>query len=136
MYEARCVDMITTARARNPTNNTPMDVSSGSGECLRMSEIPATIAPAATIAPIEVSTPMMNAMAMPGSTPCASASPRKLIPRSTTHVPTSDVVTTVRRPASSASRISWESTNGAIHHPHGSLRNSTSVSLPRRVPRR
>ena len=89
--------------------------------------MPSTIAPAATNAPIEVSTPMMKATAMPGSTPWASASPRKLIPRNTTHVPTSDVVMTVRMPARSASRMNWLSANGAIHHPHGSVRNSITV---------
>ena len=74
---------------------------------------------------------MMNATAMPGSTPWASASPRKLIPRNTTQVPTSDVVMTVRMPASSASRMNWLSANGVIHHPHGSVRNSITCCVPR-----
>ena len=80
--------MITTASARNPTKSTPIDVSSGSGEWRRITLMPSTIAPAATNAPIEVSTPMMNATAMPGRTPWASASPRKLIPRK--HHPRAD----------------------------------------------
>ena len=61
--------------------------------------MPHTIAIAAMKAPMVVSTPRMNASAIPGSTPWASASPRKLMPRSTTQVPTTEVVSTTSRPA-------------------------------------
>ncbi len=66
-YDACCVDMITTASARNPTKSTPIDVSSGSGEWRRITLMPSTIAPAATNAPIEVLTPMMNATRCPAA---------------------------------------------------------------------
>ena len=81
--------------------------------------MPATIASAATKAPSVVLPPRTNAIATPGSTPCASASPRKLIPRSTTHVPTSDVHTAVSSTAHSALRIASMSTNGSTHHAQG-----------------
>ena len=45
--EADGVDITTTARARKPTNSTPIDVSSGSGENWRMALTPSTIATAA-----------------------------------------------------------------------------------------
>ena len=65
----RCVDMITTARARNPTKRTPIEVSSGNGECDRIRLMPPTITSAASSAPTVVSNPTMNAIAMPGRTP-------------------------------------------------------------------
>ena len=46
------------------------------------------------------SKPHSSAAAAPGITPWASASPRKVRPRSTTHVPTSDDATTASSPAS------------------------------------
>ena len=50
---------------------------------------------------------------MPGITPWTSASPRNVIPRITTQVPTTDVVTAASDPASSA-RCWNASSNGAV----------------------
>src|SRR5215207_3897082 len=128
VYDACRVDMITTASARNPTNRIPIDASSGSGECERTTLIPPTIAAAAISAPTVVLCPSRNAMAIPGRTPCASASPRNVRPRSTTHVPTIEVVMAVRRPPHSARCMNGLSANGVIHHPHGSV--STRIGAP------
>ena len=54
VYAPDELDMMATANARNPTNSTPIEVSSGSGEWLRIRLIPQTIARAATKAPIVV----------------------------------------------------------------------------------
>ena len=70
-------------------------------------------------------------MAIPGSTPWASASPRKLIPRSTTQVPTSDVHSAVSSTAHSVVRMNSLSVNGATHHAHGSVRNVTETPCTR-----
>ncbi len=52
---------------------------------------------------------------MPGMTPWAIASPMNAIPRSTTQVPTSEVVTTVSRLASSARCMNAFVANGSIN---------------------
>ncbi len=77
-----------------------------------MSWTPITIASAASSAPTVVLPPITNAIAMPGSTPWASASPRKLSPRSTTHVPITLVQHTLSSAAHSASRRNGLSVNG------------------------
>ena len=51
------------------------------------------------------------------------------MPRSTTHVPTSEVHTTVSSTAARALRIPSLSVNGSIHHVQGSVRNSTDACL-------
>ena len=89
--------MITTANARNPTNRTPMDVSSRNGEWARIKLRLIAISAAAPNAPTVVSTPRMNATAIPGSTPWARASPMKLMPRNTIQVPTIEVVSTTSK---------------------------------------
>ena len=71
-----------------------MAVSVGSGEYRRSVLMPLTMTSAATRAPRVGLPPMIRATAMPGRTPWARASPRKLSPRSTTHVPMIDVDST------------------------------------------
>ena len=105
----------------------PIEASSGSGDAERTTLTPATIARAARNAPTVVLYPRTKAMAMPGSTPWASASPRKLIPRSTTQVPTSDVHSAVSSTAHNVVRMNSLSVNGATHHAHGSVKKFTSV---------
>ena len=118
--------MMTTASASIPTNSTPMDVSSDSGEMRGRNEMALTMMIAAASAPRLVSKPTMKAIAMPGSTPCTSASPRKFMLRSTTHVPTSEVVSTASSPASERLGHEWLEMNGSIHQPTGSVRNVMS----------
>ena len=50
------------------------------------------------------------------------------MPRSTTQVPTTEVVTTMSKPANRALRMDAESTNGSIHHVQGSVTKSTVFS--------
>ena len=64
-----------------------------------------------------------------GEHPWASASPRKLMPRSTTHVPTSDVQSAVRSTAHNVVRMNSLSVNGVTHHDHGSVRKFTSATV-------
>ena len=64
--------------------------------------VPATITSALSRAPRVRSKLQITARAMPGSTPCASASPKKANPRTTTQVPIKAVVAAASRPPSSA----------------------------------
>src|SRR5688572_396257 len=121
-------DITTTASARNPTNSTPIEASSGNGEAARMSWTPNTIASAASSAPTVVLPPVTNAIAIPGSTPWVSASPRKLSPRSTTHVPITLVQHTLSSAAHSASRRNGLSANGVTHQSTGSTNQFTIPS--------
>src|SRR5699024_5005747 len=77
-------------------------------------------------APTVVLPPSTNAMAMPGRTPWARASPRKLIPRRTTQVPTSDVHSAVRATTGAAAWTLSLWRNGSTHHDHGSVTNRTA----------
>ena len=51
------------------------------------------------------------------------------MPRSTTHVPTSDVQAAVSSTAHSALTIAWLPRNGSTHHPHGSVSQVIGASL-------
>ena len=97
--------------------------------------MPPTISSAAPSAPMVVLKPMRYASAMPGSTPWAKASPRNVMPRSTTQVPTTEVVSTASNAAHSALRMKVLSTKGSIHQATGSVRNSTSLLSAARLQR-
>ena len=81
-----------------PTKSSPMLVSLDSrGE--RLSTVtPAAMAPAASTPPTKTLPPSREARATPGSMPCETASPKKAMPRSTTHVPASAQVSDTRTP--------------------------------------
>ena len=103
-------DTITTPSASMPTNSSPIAVSDESRDRRVMSVTPPIMARAPTIAPTIPGAPMSSAPAMPGSTPCASASPMNASPRSTTNVPTTAHAIETSTPASSA-----RSMNPLIH---------------------
>ena len=64
-------------------------------------------------APMVGLTPMIVATASPGSTPCASASPTKVMPRSTTQVPTTPQASAASEPAARARCMVIDSKNGS-----------------------
>ena len=116
---------ISTPSASIPTNSSPIAASWFSRARRPTSEIPPTITAALANAPMVGLNPTIVAMARPGSTPWASASPMKVIPRSTTHVPTSPQAMAARVPASRARCMVTESRNGSITHPDGDSANSS-----------
>ena len=77
--------------------------------------IPATITSAATAAPRNGETSNSTASAIPGTMPCTRASPKKLIPRSTSQVPTTAHITPAIAPPISA-RCWKPSANGSVSH--------------------
>jgi len=90
-------DTITMPSDSIPTNSSPMAVSSRTMVRFETTVMLALITNAATNAPTIGLNPHSTANAIPGITPCANASPRKLSPRSTTQVPTSEVATPAMR---------------------------------------
>lgn len=83
-----------------------MPVSSGRRARRWTTSMPATITAALTRAPTVTSMPHTKASAMPGSTPWARASPMNDMPRTTTHVPITEVVTAASSPPTSARWVS------------------------------
>ncbi len=107
--------MITTPSASMPTNSRPMPVSSRT-RARRLTTVTAPlITSAATKAPAMGLKPHRMARASPGMTPWASASPRKVRPRNTTHVPTTAVAALANNPASSA-RCMNSGSNAWVNH--------------------
>ena len=85
-----------------PTKSSPIAVSSRTSVRFETRLTKPLMTSAATKAPMIGLNPQSTASAMPGITPCARASPRNARPRSTTHVPTSEVATTATSPPMSA----------------------------------
>ena len=113
-------EMITTPSASMPTNSKPMAVSSFRAVWRCTSSMPSTITPAAMAAPRKGEKSNSTAAAMPGTTPCTKASPKKLMPRSTSQVPTTDAITPATMPPIRA-RCWKPSANGS---------NSQSITGP------
>ncbi len=95
-------DTMITPSASMPTKSSPIAVSTDSPRRRRSACTPSTITPALTAAPRTAGTPVSVATATPGSMPCASASPRNAIPRTSTHVPTTAQSTAAVAPAARA----------------------------------
>ena len=104
----------TTPRANKPMNKSPIAVSLESFERAVMRPTPPIITTAPTAAPSIVGKPRIVAIATPGRTPWAKASPMKAIPRRTTYVPTTAHVSDTRIPANSARCINPLLRNGSI----------------------
>jgi len=107
--------MMTTPSASIPTKSSPIAVSSPRRVCRLTTSMPATMTAAATAAPIAGLTSSTTAAAIPGTTPWTNASPKKLIPRSTSHVPTTAHISPARIPPISAR--CWNArANGSVNH--------------------
>lgn len=91
-----------TPSASIPTKSSPIAVSYDNPPRRRSACTPNTMTPALTAAPRTAGTPVSVATATPGSMPCASDSPRKAIPRTSTQVPTTAHSTAAVAPAASA----------------------------------
>ena len=111
------LDTITTPSASMPTNSRPIATSLLRRVRRCTAATPPIITAAPTSAPTNDGMPMSSAAAMPGSTPCASASPKKAIPRSTISVPTTPVAMATRMPASRARCMKAFCTNGSVRTP-------------------
>ena len=98
----RARDTITTPNASMPTKSSPMAVSSRTAVRADTAVMSPLITRADRNAPTTGLKPQSTAKAMPGMTPCANASPKNDRPRSTTHVPMTEVATTATRLARSA----------------------------------
>jgi len=85
-----------------PTNSSPMLVSYESRPFRCRSPIAALMPAALTAPPTMGGSPSSVAIATPGSMPWPMASPRKAIPRVTTHVPTTAHTPATRKPPSRA----------------------------------
>ena len=126
LVKERLFDTMITPSASIPTNSSPTPVSSPSRDRRLTRLTPATIRAALTSAPTVTLNPHSTARAMPGITPWARASPRKLRPRSTTQVPTTDDATTASIPASSA-RCMNSGSNGSRNQDMHDLVGQRSV---------
>jgi hypothetical protein len=107
--------MITTPRASMPTKSRPMAVSSLSRELRLTTSMRTSMTAAAIAAPSRGLKSKATAAAMPGTTPWVKASPKKLMPRRTSHVPTTEHMRPARMPPSSA-RCWKPSAKGSANH--------------------
>ena len=80
--------MIATPRAKAPTKSTPMTESSLSLRFCASSATSTAVTTPASAPPSTRDPPHTNAIARPGNTECATASPMKAMPRRTTCTPT------------------------------------------------
>ncbi len=80
-----------------------------------MNPMPAIMARAPTAAPRMPGIPRSMAMATPGRTPWARASPMNASPRSTMRVPTMPQATETRKPASRAFAMNGFAENGTMN---------------------
>ena len=120
MVNDRLFEMMITPRASIPTKSSPTPVSSPRRDRRFTRLIPPTMIAAVMRAPTVRLNPHSTARAIPGITPWASASPRKLRPRSTTHVPTTDEASTASIPASRA-RCMNSAWNGSSSQDMGAI---------------
>jgi hypothetical protein len=107
---------MTTPRASIPTNSSPIAVSWDSPPRRVANPMPAAMPPAATAAPAGPGRPSTTAMATPGSIPCAIASPRKAMPRSTTQVPVTAQSTATSSPPARARCMNSTDSGAVITH--------------------
>ena len=95
-------EVMITPSASMPTKSKPIAVSPESRKRRVTRLTPPIIATAPTAAPTMPDTPRSSAVAIPGSTPCARASPTNASPRNTTKVPATAHVIATSIPAASA----------------------------------
>ena len=98
-------DVIMTPSASMPTNSKPIAVSPDNLNLRVTMLTPPIMTAAPTAAPRMPENPSNIAVAIPGSTPWASASPTNAKPRNTTNVPAIAHVKATRIPPNSASRM-------------------------------
>ena len=98
-----------------PTKSRPIAVSSLRLLCRRTVSISRSMTAAAIAAPSSGEKLKATAAAIPGTTPWVKASPKKAIPRSTSHVPTTEHISPARMPPMSA-RCWKPSVNGSVNH--------------------
>src|SRR5699024_4417814 len=95
-------EISTTPSAIIPTNRRPMALSSFKLVVRWINSSKLTMTNAASAAPRNGEKSKSTSAAIPGTTPCTNASPKKLIPRSTSHTPTKLDMTAAKSPPSSA----------------------------------
>ena len=119
------LEITSTPTASMPTNSSPIDVSSVRFVRRPTTVMPSTMTAALMSAPTVRLKPITVAMARPGTTPWAKASPRNVIPRRTTHVPTRPQAIAANVPAQRPRCIVTESRNGATTHSIGPTADRT-----------
>ena len=108
-------EVMMTPSASMPTKSKPIAVSPERRKRRVTRLTPPIITTAPTAAPTMPDTPRSSAVAMPGRTPCASASPTNASPRSTTKVPAMAHVIATRMPATKARRRNSLFRNGSMN---------------------